>query len=267
MLLFKGKRWQFWKGLIGIPSVEREREDENATQLCDTWWKKYEDEFLKGFYNQLIYGLEAYRVTNIGDKDFTIECINNLNDNNNKPTMSTKVNKDLWMIIRNTDTDLKEAFIRKAEGLGLEISHDIEDCEEGHAVSMGTSEKYHINWARRIDYYADRGVVPVYDIAHDWAKITKRLTDYALWLKDNDGEDLTEGGQYKVDSDEGEVTLSDDDYDDVVLTKDEVRQISSLLNSGLRVTIDDEDNTVSINNGDYVLSGDEIDAILEKLED
>ena len=88
------------------------------------------------------------------------------------------------MIIRNTDMYLKDAFLKLASDLGLSISNDnetktgIEHIQLGHAISVGTSDKFHVNWARNIDYYANRGIVPVYDLTYDWNKIVTRLQEY-----------------------------------------------------------------------------------------
>jgi len=98
----------------------------------------------------------------------------------------SKVNEKYWMIIRNSDNYLKDAFLKKCSDMGLTISNDgetqtgIEHIQLGHVISVGTSDKFHINWARRIDYYADRGIVPVYDLTFDWALIMDRLVSYSL---------------------------------------------------------------------------------------
>lgn len=88
------------------------------------------------------------------------------------------------MVIRVTDTVLKDAFLKICDNKGLHISNDgetktgIEHIELGHTISVGTSDKFQVNWARNYDYYADRGIVPVYDFQYDWKKIMDRLDAY-----------------------------------------------------------------------------------------
>ena len=88
------------------------------------------------------------------------------------------------MIIRVTDIFLTQAFITMAQVKGLHISNDaetkngIENIDLGNCISVGTSDKFQVNWAKNIDYYAGRGIVPVYDIQLDWVKIKDRLDQY-----------------------------------------------------------------------------------------
>lgn len=130
-------------------------------------------------------------------------------------------NTDYQMIIRNTDNELKDAFLAKAEKLGLTISNNgetengIENIEIGHCISVGTSDKFNINWAKRIDYYAGRGIVPVYDISLDWKAIVARLNAYAEAVKDDGLEYEIDGLSVFIDVENQEVVLDDS----AVLTK------------------------------------------------
>ncbi len=147
-------------------------------------------------------------------------------------------NDEFCMIIRATDMDLVEAFIAKADKLGLTISNDretktgIEHIKLGNCISVGTSDKFHVNWAKRIDYYAERGIVPVYDIQLDWKKIIERLNDYAAAVEVEEEECDCMVGDYKVDASEDEVVLFDEDRDFVAsLTRSEVEELLDLMDN------------------------------------
>lgn len=143
-------------------------------------------------------------------------------------------NSEYNMIIRVTDMDLKDVFLLKAKELGLTISNDnetktgIEHIELGHAISVGTSDKFHINWARNIDYYANRQIVPVYDIHFDWPKIISRLNDYAFQQKKDK---FFEVGDYKISSSNGDISIYNKDEDLLVLlSSEEVEDILDYIN-------------------------------------
>lgn len=176
------------------------------------------------------------------------------------------------MIIRNTDNDLKDAFLAKANKLGLTISNDnetkngIENIEIGHCISVGTSDKFHINWAKRIDYYAGRGIVPVYDISLDWKAIVARLESYANAIEadvEDDNEfELNDGTEVTVDTDEQEVSLDGK----AVLEKADLKTLRDLVNMGAsRISVDNDDETIDID-GDFTITFDELTKLEEALE-
>lgn len=177
-------------------------------------------------------------------------------------------NAEYNMIIRNTDNELKDAFIAKAKKLGLTVSNNretkngIENIEEGHCISVGTSDKFHVNWAKRIDYYADRSITPVYDISLDWSKIISRLEKYAEAVSAKDNEDFTleDGTEVSVDNDEQEVTLNDH----LVLNSDDLAVLRKLAAFDLDVIVDAANGTITLN-GDYSITFDEIEELEEKL--
>ncbi len=144
-------------------------------------------------------------------------------------------NSNYHMIIRVTDLELVDALVAKAIKLGLTVSNNketkngIENIELGHCISVGTSDKFHVNWARRIDYYADREIVPVYDISLDWTKITKRLNDYAEAVAE---EQTVVVGDYIVEASEDDVILHDEDGDFVAsLTRSDVEELLDLMDN------------------------------------
>ena len=144
------------------------------------------------------------------------------------------------MIIRHTDEDLKDAFLAKAERLGLTISNDnetktgIEHIKLGDAISVGTSDKFHVNWARNYDYYAKREIVPVYDLQLDWKKIVNRLEAYAQAVEeDNNVVRLSGGEEVEVDQEAGTANINGYDFDE-----DEINALSRLLDLGTPVSFD-----------------------------
>ncbi len=136
-------------------------------------------------------------------------------------------NSNYNMIVRATDLDLVEAFVKKAKKLGLTVSNNketksgIENIEVGHCISVGTSDKFHINWAKRIDYYAGRQIVPVYDIQLDWSKIVSRLEEYAEAIAE---EDTLEIDGYEVEISEDDVTI-DVGATSVTITRTELEDL------------------------------------------
>lgn len=152
-----------------------------------------------------------------------------------------KKNSNYHMIIRVTDMELKDAFLAKAERLGLTISNDaetktgIEHIQIGNCISVGTSDKFHINWARRINYYADRAIVPVYDIQLDWKDIIARLNDYAAAVEEEEEKEVRiylTGDRYAVvDSENSSVDIYDEeDTFESSLDADDVEALAEALN-------------------------------------
>ncbi len=143
-------------------------------------------------------------------------------------------NSEYNMIIRVTDMDLVGALLTKAERLDLTISNDnetktgIEHIQIGNSISVGTSDKFHINWARNIDYYAGRGIVPVYDIQLDWSKIVERLNQYAEAVEE-EAKWLTDDASLEICVSEDEVVLYDECGDHVATLSRE--EVSSILES------------------------------------
>lgn len=162
--------------------------------------------------------------------------------------MKGKVDNKNWMIIRATDLHLVKALVSKAKELGLSVSNDgetktgIEHIQLGNSVSVGTSEKFNINWARSIDYYANRGIVPVYDIKYDWAKIMDRLEAYAK----NCGVcgKLEGGDTFKIA--DGVVTIGEA----VDLNAGDIAKFKELIGNGFDVTIDQFCETITIADDD-----------------
>lgn len=176
-------------------------------------------------------------------------------------------NSDYHMIVRVTDMDLKDAFISKAKKLGLTVSNDretktgIEHIELGHCISLGTSDKFHVNWAKRINYYAGREIVPVYDIQLDWKDIITRLQDYAAWVNESSDEFETEyGNDVYVDNDEQEVTI-----DDITLGADDIKILIKLTGSNVNVAYNVESDTFCIGD-DVCITGKELEKIKQRLE-
>ncbi len=181
------------------------------------------------------------------------------------------------MIIRNTDNDLKDAFLAKAKKLGLTVSNSnqtkngIENIELGHCITVGTSDKFNVNWAKRIDYYADRQIVPVYDISLDWKAIVARLEAYAANV------DNLDCCEEEEEIDENEINLHDGDLavihpddnevvfnGDLVLTKEDIKALKNLAAWGITVIVDSDDQTLQL--GDISITEGELDEIAEKLD-
>lgn len=175
----------------------------------------------------------------------------------------SKKNSNYHMVVRVTDMDLVAAFIAKAKKLGLTISNNretkngIENIQHGNCISVGTSDKFHVNWARNYDYYADRTIVPVYDISLDWSKIAERMTEYASAVGKGESEFETEEGVYvQVDSEEGEVEIGD-----FTMTKADIKTIHALVNMDIDVAIGEGEITI----GDITLTEKEFGRILTML--
>lgn len=172
------------------------------------------------------------------------------------------------MLIRVTDLFLKDAFLAKAESLGLTISNDgetkngIEHIQLGNSISVGTSDKFAINWSRNIDYYAGRGIVPVYDIQHDWAKITARLDAYAANTDMNS--DYTEeveeedNSVYLESGDSVEVESGTVEFNGGRVDIADLAALKRLANAGVDVNIDSDDNTIRVNGVDVTESDIEV---------
>ncbi len=169
-----------------------------------------------------------------------------------------------WMIIRVTDLDLVQAFLSKCEKAGLSISNDdetdngIEHLEIGNSISLGTSNKFQVNWARNIDYYAKRGIVPVYDISLDWSKIVARLNDYIANQKK--GVELSGGDIYEVNRDNC-VIFNDDT--NLEFNEGQIDLLKKIVSMGYDISFNEESGELVIDNGDssLVITADELDAI------
>lgn len=115
-----------------------------------------------------------------------------------------KVNSKFHMVIRNTNTNKKNEFLKKAKALGLTISNNretdngIEKIRLGHTISVGTSKKFHVNYAKRHDYYTEKAVVPVYDFNYDWNEIIARLKAYAAAVNPTETRYTTSNGNVAV---------------------------------------------------------------------
>lgn len=180
-------------------------------------------------------------------------------------------NAEFQMIIRVTDLFLKDALLAKAKSLGLTISNDgetqtgIEHIQLGNSISVGTSDKFHVNWARNITYYADRGIVPVYDITYDWAKIVSRLEGYAANVDKIEEVEEEENNDQILDS--GDSVTVDDGFvyfNGNMLDSSDLRALALLAENGTTITIDTDDSTIDVNG--VSITQDEIDELVGQLE-
>lgn len=83
-------------------------------------------------------------------------------------------------------------FVRRAQELGLTVSGDgtatvkggdITKAQKGDVITVGSSSKFDVNWAKRDGYVCDKGYAPVYNLHKDWAKVNKALENFAAEKK------------------------------------------------------------------------------------
>lgn len=79
-------------------------------------------------------------------------------------------------------------FVRQAQDLGLTVSGDgtaevkggdIRSANKGNILTIGSSNRFDVNWVKRDEYACKKGMAPVYEIVKDWDKAIKALKQYA----------------------------------------------------------------------------------------
>lgn len=97
-------------------------------------------------------------------------------------------NIDGSFVVIASDLRYANELIKYAQQKNLTVSGDstakagknlgsIENIEEGHLITFGTSERFDVNWVARRGYAYEKGLVPVYDIVKDWNKIRSAVDE------------------------------------------------------------------------------------------
>lgn len=82
-------------------------------------------------------------------------------------------------------------LINNAQELGLTISgldrppvlNGIDQATLGNLITIGTSGTHDMDWIRRRQFAAERGLKPILNLVEDWAEIQERLALYAVEKK------------------------------------------------------------------------------------
>lgn len=94
----------------------------------------------------------------------------------------------------------KEQLIANAKLAGLAVAEfpfvrsGIDQAGAGNALTIGTSDKFDMDWVRRPQFLCERGIKPIYDIVDDWNEINAALVKYAdekYGLRTKDGAKIT----------------------------------------------------------------------------
>lgn len=78
-------------------------------------------------------------------------------------------------------------LINKVQDFGLTVSgldfppvrRGINQIELGSLITIGTSDKFDIDWIARRGFACERGLKPVLHLVDDWAEIVEKLAIYA----------------------------------------------------------------------------------------